>query len=89
MACGCVPIVSSVGAMPDIVQKTGYVLQKKSLSDLQSITQNALKVYNIEMTQKSRKRAEDFDIKKRESLLLDLIKQSITSPVINLPDTSR
>lgn len=36
MACGCVPIGSAVGAIPEIIGDTGIVLHKKSLETLDS-----------------------------------------------------
>ncbi|MFZ4784518.1 MAG: glycosyltransferase family 4 protein [Flavobacteriales bacterium] len=39
MLCGCVPIVSEVAAMPDIVGDFGFILKKRSVEDLVSLIQ--------------------------------------------------
>jgi len=43
MLCECVPIVSSVGALPQIVGDTGFVLEAKNPEKLELIVQAALK----------------------------------------------
>lgn len=40
MSCGCVPIVSKVGAMPSIVSDSGYVLENRSIQDLDRLFQS-------------------------------------------------
>jgi glycosyltransferase involved in cell wall biosynthesis len=75
MACGCVPIVSSVGAMPDIVQEFGYILPKKDIELLQAIIMKAMKEYNKHKPLKVRTRAENFDINYRKERLLNLLKE--------------
>lgn len=40
MLCGCIPIVSDVAAMPDIVGDSGYILKKRSVEDLVSLIEN-------------------------------------------------
>lgn len=75
MACGCVPIVSSVGAMPDIVQEFGYILVKKDVELLQTIIIRAMKEYNEQKPLKVRSRAENFDINYRKERLLNLLKE--------------
>lgn len=42
MLCKCIPIVSSVGAMPKIVGNKGYVLEKKNTEALSTIIHNAI-----------------------------------------------
>ncbi|MFT4855692.1 MAG: glycosyltransferase involved in cell wall biosynthesis [Algoriphagus sp.] len=37
MACGCIPIGSAVGAIPEIIGKTELILKKKSISDLEHL----------------------------------------------------
>lgn len=36
MACGCVPIGSAVGAIPEIIGETGFILSKKDLNPLEA-----------------------------------------------------
>jgi glycosyltransferase involved in cell wall biosynthesis len=40
MACGCVPIGSAVGAIPEIIGDTGLLLKRKSLDTLQELIQD-------------------------------------------------
>jgi glycosyltransferase involved in cell wall biosynthesis len=40
MACGCVPIGSAVGAIPEIIGDTGLLLTRKSLGALQQLIQD-------------------------------------------------
>ena len=37
MLCGCIPIGSSVSAMPEMIGKNGFVLEKKNTDDLIAI----------------------------------------------------
>ncbi len=43
MLCGCVPIVSSAGSLPDIVGDTGYVLGRRDAADLSALLRTALR----------------------------------------------
>ena len=40
MACGCVPIGSAVGAIPEIIGDTGLLLKRKELGSLQTLIQD-------------------------------------------------
>ncbi|MEY2704841.1 MAG: hypothetical protein RL407_903 [Bacteroidota bacterium] len=40
MACGCIPIGSAVGAIPEIIGDTGLLLKRKELSTLQQMIQD-------------------------------------------------
>jgi glycosyltransferase involved in cell wall biosynthesis len=42
MACGCVPIGSAVGAIPEIIGDTGLLLKRKALGGLQQLIQDWL-----------------------------------------------
>lgn len=48
MLCGCIPIVSSVGAMPDIVGNSGYILMNRDLGKLVSLIDSAIKKNDFE-----------------------------------------
>lgn len=37
MACGCVPVGSAVGAIPEIIERSGFILEKKDLGELETI----------------------------------------------------
>lgn len=42
MLCGCIPIVSNVGAMPMIIEDSGFVLLKKDKKLLETLVHNAI-----------------------------------------------
>lgn len=42
MLCGCVPIVSSAGSLPDIVGESGYVLGRRDAGALEALIRTAL-----------------------------------------------
>jgi glycosyltransferase involved in cell wall biosynthesis len=46
MLCGCVPIVSKVGASPFIAGGTGYVLERKDVNMLQQLIEKAVAQYS-------------------------------------------
>jgi len=49
MLCGCIPIVSNVGVMPDLVGKLGYVLDQKKPENLKILIRNAVLNENYEI----------------------------------------
>jgi glycosyltransferase involved in cell wall biosynthesis len=75
MLCGCIPIVSSVGAMPMIVQDNGYVLKKKDPQLLETIISNALSAEDkSERSQRARQKIEtEFHISRRRNDLIKII----------------
>jgi glycosyltransferase involved in cell wall biosynthesis len=77
MLCGCIPIVSNVGAMPMIVEGIGGILQTKSVSKLRDILNEYLTKNSQEkkmLSEKSRQRiCEKYTLKNRQSKLLKLI----------------
>lgn len=58
MLCGCVPIVSSVAALPEIVGETGLVLQHKDADELEELIRKALTLDTASMGQRARTRIE-------------------------------
>ena len=72
MLCGCVPIVSNVGGMPDIVNDCGYILKHKSIDDLYKLLQTAINNTDLNsLGKKARQRIEDnytFDNRKNKLL---------------------
>ncbi|MBP7515093.1 MAG: glycosyltransferase family 4 protein [Flavobacteriales bacterium] len=42
MLCGCVPITSSAGSLPDIAGDTGYVLKQRDLAELVTLIRSAM-----------------------------------------------
>lgn len=58
MLCGCIPVVSAVAAMPDIVGSDGYVLQSKNALELKSILERIPNEHSVEKMIAVRKRIE-------------------------------
>lgn len=80
MLSGCIPIVSNVGAMSFIVDKTGYVLEKKNVDHLEELIQQALKNYQVEQHTSAMNRIKDaFPIEKRKHELISVIENLINS----------
>jgi glycosyltransferase involved in cell wall biosynthesis len=75
MLCECIPIVSSVGAMPFIVGDNGYILNKKSTRELISIIEEALNPTKEINTKMIRYRIEQkFNLELRRNTLLSCLK---------------
>ncbi len=75
--CGCIPIVSNVGALPNVIRDNGFIIQKKKVSDLQ---QGIQKVMTLNLDEKKKLSfegqkniSENFHISIRERLILQLI----------------
>jgi len=78
MLSGCIPIVSSVGAMPFIIGETGYVLNKKDPDLLVKHINHALESSSPELSMQARNRiAEAFPLSNRSSQLIGAIKQHL------------
>lgn len=75
MLCGCIPIVSNVGAMPMIVQNTGYILLKKDLQLLENLITVAILDENIEKRSIDSRKiiSEKFTIKNRQIPLITAV----------------
>jgi len=79
MLCECVPIVSNVGGMPDIVDDCGYLLKHKNKEELFSLIEsalnnNALNAIGI----KARKRIENnYTFENRKSKLLSELEKLV------------
>ena len=76
MLCNCIPIVSSVNALPYIVDNSGFVLEKKDQSRLEEIISKVIQLSNKkELGILARKRiVENFSLEKRSSELTEAIK---------------
>ena len=80
MLCGCVPIVSSVGAMPMIVHEAGYILKEKNTDKLAKLIELAITNYSPEMGEQARGRiSENFTIEKRKTELTSVILEHLES----------
>ncbi len=77
MLCGCIPIVSAVGAMPMIVGDTGFVLRQKEVTQLKKLIDSVLHLENTEaLILKCRQRIiENFPIEKRRQELISAVQE--------------
>lgn len=74
MLCGCIPIGSNVFAIPKIISDSGFILNKKNISELESIINKALNSDKLYFSEKARTQIiENFPISKRQEGLLNLI----------------
>jgi glycosyltransferase involved in cell wall biosynthesis len=75
MLCGCIPIVSNVCSMPDIVGNTGFVLRKRNEELLYEIIEDLLHRADLELlTVASRNRVvENYSLETRKEELLKLL----------------
>ncbi|MBK9734236.1 MAG: glycosyltransferase [Saprospiraceae bacterium] len=74
MLCGCIPIVSNVGIMPTIIDKYGYVLQKRNPVELNKLIQSLIYENNHSIGMIGAEHIKTkYDIKLREKALLDLL----------------
>jgi len=75
MLCECVPIVSNVGGMPDIVSDSGYILKHKDVNELYELVKDALTNFELStLGKKTRQRVvENYTFEKRKRKLLAAI----------------
>ena len=77
MACGCIPIGSAVGAIPEIIENEHLVLRQKNIDNLIQLIH---KLKNQDLT-KLQQEAEmqirqNFNFKKRKESLLEILRQN-------------
>lgn len=79
MLCGCIPIVSAVGAMPDIVGDDEHILKHRSVEELaELVARLANKADKRELSCKFRQRiAEKYPESKREKELIRLAQELV------------
>ncbi|MFN4235539.1 MAG: glycosyltransferase family 4 protein [Bacteroidia bacterium] len=76
MLCGCIPIGSNVFGIPFIIDNCGFILEKKDVSKLELLINNAVKCDKIYLSKKSTERIKNnFSIEKRAQKLIHLIKE--------------
>lgn len=74
MLCGCIPIGSSISAIPEIIADTGFIVQKRDINLLEETIKIALNSNKEELSAKARKRIIDnFPLEKRKKELLELV----------------
>ena len=74
MACGCIPIGSAVGAIPEIIGNTGFILKVKSFEKLNELLENK-SGFDLEVLRKtaSEKIRNNFSFSRRKRELLDIL----------------
>ncbi|MCO5260595.1 MAG: glycosyltransferase family 4 protein [Crocinitomicaceae bacterium] len=78
MLAGCIPIVSTVGAMPMIVESRGYVLPQKNSDLLEQTIKLAIDNYDTVQHQAARDRIKNtFPLERRKKELIEAIYQEI------------
>jgi len=79
MLCGCIPIVSDVGAMRKIVGDSGFILEKKSLDLLKALLKTATsRNFTFDDLLKARARiSEHYTLKNRQVKLISLIEKLV------------
>jgi len=77
MSCGCIPIVSRVGAMPYIISESGYILENRNIQQLMALLEG---IKTEELSLKSEKAIQrihsSFNLQVRSQLLKEAV-QSI------------
>ncbi len=75
MACGCIPIGSAVGAIPEIIGPAGFILSRNDLQELEVLLKTGFGL-DLEFLRKSARKqiVENFTFKKRQNLLLQALK---------------
>ncbi len=77
MACGCVPIGSATGAIPEIIGNRKLVLKEKNIDLLKNLIESILKLEIEEIRKSSRERIkENFNYFKRESKLIEILSKN-------------
>lgn len=80
MLCGCIPIGSSVSAIPDIIGNTGFVLQHKIINELVKLFHLASNSNKGELSIAAREKViNDYHYSIRETKLKALIDELITN----------
>ncbi len=75
MLCGCIPIVSNVGAMPKIVGNTGFILKRKDNQLFHELISQAIHQEDIELLRKNAREqiVTNYFLSKRKTNLLNLV----------------
>ena len=71
MLCGCLPVVSNVASMPEIIQDSGFILHEKDANKLVDILNKVPSVHSVEAMMLARSTIESrFSYKQRAKQLL-------------------
>ena len=75
MQCGCIPVVTNRGALPEVVGNTGVVVEYGNTDDIVKGLQRAMEISkNMDFVEKVKNRALYFSLKKREKQLVNILK---------------
>ena len=75
MLCKCVPIVSDVNFLPEIIGDSGFVLRKRDNKMLISLLEEAMSSKIEELSKLSKQRIkQEFSVKKRKEMLISNLK---------------
>ena len=78
MTCGCIPIGSNVGGIPDIIGDSGFILQRRDIGKFQEILNSAIQSDKKTLSQKARQRIlTNYPKDLREKQLLSLLNKFI------------
>lgn len=79
MLCGCIPIVSNTGALPNVVGSSGIIVDKRNIENISRAVNKGLSLIGEEYQQKSIQSREqivnNFALSIRENLLLQQIQK--------------
>lgn len=75
MACECIPIVSNINMMPEIIGDSGFVLKYRDVDELNNLIETALKKEDLDnLGKKARERVDsNYNINLREKELVDYL----------------
>ncbi|MHC1706366.1 MAG: glycosyltransferase family 4 protein [Bacteroidales bacterium] len=75
MLCGCIPVGSDVGGIPDIIGDTGFILFKKDIEALKILIRTALASDTRKLSQQARaKIMNNYSEERRTKALVNLVK---------------
>lgn len=76
MLCGCIPVVSDVASMPEIVANTGFILKEKSSKKLSEVMESIPNNHSVEAQVAARNRiANNFTESSRKEQFLKAIRE--------------
>ena len=76
MLCECVPIVSDVNFLPEIIGNSGFVLRKRDKKMLIGLLEEAMSSKIEELSKLSKQRIkQEFSLKKRKEMLISNLKK--------------